>query len=236
MNKIIAGNFKMNKTIKECMEYAIKFSGYKLPKNRDVILCPPAYALDIFSKTLKKYCKIGCQNIGAREQGALTGELSASMIKSAGVTFALVGHSERRHIIGETDEDINKKAILLQNQDITPIICIGETLEQSSKKKAVLGAQISKAIKGLNKDFIIAYEPVWAIGTGKTCDTDTISKTHEYIKEKVLKLTGRDVPVLYGGSVKTNNAKLILNTKNVDGVLVGGACLDPEEFYKIVIA
>ena len=141
-----------------------------------------------------------------------------------------------RCVNNDISQKNTKKALLLESTGLIPIICIGEKLDEISKKKSVLSTQITKAIKGLNKDFIIAYEPVWAIGTGKTCDTDTISKTHEYIKDKVLKLTGRDVPILYGGSVKPSNAKLILNTKYVDGVLVGGACLDTEEFYKIVTA
>lgn len=234
MAKIIAGNFKMNKTMKECREYAIKFSGYKLPKNKNVVLCPPFFALDVFFTTLKKSCSVGAQNVSSEENGAFTGEISASMLKSMGVTYAIVGHSERRVKLGETDEIINKKAKLLQSQGIIPIICIGEKLEEISKKKSVLLSQITKSTKDLNPNFVIAYEPVWAIGTGKSCDTITIEKTHEYIKEKLHKVVKTDIPVLYGGSVKSNNSKLILGTKNVDGVLVGGACLDTEEFYKII--
>lgn len=236
MEKLIIGNFKMNKTIKECKEYAIKFSGYSKPKNRKVILCPPAYALEYFSLTLKKNTLIGAQNVCREECGAFTGEISASMLKSAGVSYGLIGHSERRIKLGESDEDVNIKAKLLEKAQITPIICIGESLSQMRKKKMILGAQIAKAIKGLCGDFLIAYEPVWAIGTGKACEIDDIEKTHAYIKEKVEKLTGKVVPVLYGGSVKPSNAKLILSSSLVDGVLVGGACLDPEEFYKIVTA
>jgi len=236
MEKLIIGNFKMNKTIKECKEYAVKFSGFSVPPNRKVVLCPPAYALDYFYLTLKNNTLIGAQNVAREENGALTGEISASMLKSVGVCYGLVGHSERRRKLGEGDDDVNAKAKLLENVQITPIICIGESIDEMRKKKSVLGAQITKAIKGLCGDFIIAYEPVWAIGTGKACEVCDIEKTHKFIKEKVEKLTGKKVTVLYGGSVKSSNAKIILSSSLVDGVLVGGACLDPEEFNKIVTA
>ena len=155
--KLIVGNFKMNKTVKECREYAIRFSGLKIPKNRKVVLCPPFYALENFSMTFKSKVAVGAQNVSFEECGAFTGEMSASMLKSAGVSYVIVGHSERRMKLGETDEIVNKKAKYLQDAGIVPIICIGETLDEMSKKKTVLGAQITKDIKGLKNDFIIAY-------------------------------------------------------------------------------
>ena len=236
MEKIIAGNFKMNKTMKECRDYAIRFSRYKIPKNKRVILCPPAYALENFSLTFKKTVHIGSQNVSSEEKGAFTGELSADMIKSTGASYTIIGHSERRQKLGETDEQVNLKATLAIKSGLVPIICVGETLDEMNKKKSVLSNQIAKAIKGLKGEYIIAYEPIWAIGTGKTCDLKNIEYTNSYIKEKVEKLTGHSVKVLYGGSVKPINAKSILESKLVDGVLVGGACLDPEEFHKIVIS
>ena len=187
----------------------------------------------MFSSSLKN-AFIGAQNVSTEECGAFTGELSASMLKSANVSYCIVGHSERRTKLHETDEDINKKVQLLLEQNITPIICIGEKLEEISKKKSVLSKQLTGALKNVDKDFIVAYEPVWAIGTGKSCGEKDIEETHKYIKEKIKKLTGKDIMVLYGGSVKSSNAESILNTKYVDGVLVGGACLKTDEFYKII--
>ena len=233
--KIIAGNFKMNKTIDECKTYVRKFSKNEMPRNRKVIICPPSYVLDIFYKALPNV-SIGAQNVGKEIDGPLTGELSASMLKSVGIDYCLIGHSERRIKLGETDLDVNAKAKLLVNQKIIPIICIGETLEEITKKKTVLSRQLTMALDGVDGEFIIAYEPVWAIGTGKTCKLEDIEETHLYIKDKINKLFGKEVKVLYGGSVKPNNAKEILSSKLVDGVLVGGACLDPGEFYDIILS
>lgn len=232
--KIIAGNFKMNKTLEECKKYACVVKKYKTPKDKQIILCPPIFALSEFEKL--KNISLGSQNVSYAECGALTGEVSASQLKSIGVKYCLIGHSERRHILGEDDECITNKSVQLEKQNIIPIICIGEKLEETKRKKSVLSAQLENVVKALKNDFIVAYEPVWAIGTGKVCGIDDIKKTHIYIKDKLLKLTGKNVSVLYGGSVKPENAKEILSQSEVDGVLVGGACLDFNNFKKIIEA
>ena len=232
MKKIIAGNFKMNKTLKECEDYLKLIKKYKVPKDKKVIVCPPVFAVNSFSGI--KNISVGAQNVATSENGAYTGEISASQLKSLKTDYCLVGHSERRNYFNESDNDVNTKAKMLETYNIMPIICIGEKLEEISKKKYILKNQIKGSCKDLNGEFIVAYEPVWAIGTGKTCELNDIEKTHKYIKEVLFSLTGKDIKVLYGGSVKPDNASIILGLDVVDGVLVGGACLDFSKFSKII--
>ncbi len=239
MNKIIIANFKMNKTLDECVNYVKVFSKFAVPNGRTAVLCPPAFAIPLYACELEKnkMCFVGSQNSAFAENGAMTGELSATMIKSAGAKYVILGHSERRNILGETDDVINKKAKLAIEAGLVPIVCIGEKLEEISKKKTVLSNQIKKSLEGVDLDqVIIAYEPIWAIGTGKTCEASDISFVHQYIKSKFKTKNGNDPVVVYGGSVKASNASEILKTPGVDGVLVGGASLDPNEFLKIVKA
>lgn len=239
MQKIIAGNFKMNKTLAECKDYADKFKSFTIPSNRTLIFCPPIYAMEHFNHAFfrRKNVLIGAQNCAREENGALTGEISAQMIKSAGANVCIVGHSERRIKLGETNADINTKLKLLVHEGVTPILCIGETLSETSRRKSVLSKQLEEGLKNIDvSQVIIAYEPVWAIGTGKTCSLEIIKEVHAYIKSKIERLYGKLPKVLYGGSVNEYNAGDILRLDCVDGVLVGGASLNPDTFYKVLTA
>lgn len=239
MSKIIIANFKMNKNFDECANYVKVFKKFAVQDGKVAVLCPPAFALPLFAHELhkNKKCFVGAQNCAFATNGAFTGELSATMIKSTGAKYVILGHSERRNILGETDEVINKKVKLAIEAGLVPVVCIGEKLEEISRKKTILSNQIKKSLDGVDlAQVVIAYEPIWAIGTGMTCESSDIAFVHEYIKSKFKTNAGDDPIVVYGGSVKSANASEILNTCGVDGVLVGGASLDPNEFLKIVRA
>lgn len=236
--KIIAGNWKMNGTVAENKERlaAIKASA-DTSRNR-VIVLPPflsiSDAVDILAGT---EIAVGGQNCYPKEKGAYTGEVSAAMLKAAGCSYCLVGHSERRQYFAESDAFMKEKLIALQEQGITPIFCIGETLEQreNNSYRAVLAAQVEGVLKdfeGLTKEnLILAYEPVWAIGTGKTATAKDADETMGLIREI---LTENQLPtdlyLLYGGSAKPENAEELLAQKNIDGLLIGGASLKPADF------
>ena len=159
------------------------------------------------------------------------------MIKSTGASYVIVGHSERRVKLNETDKMINEKAKRAVESGLIPIICVGERIDEITRKKSVLSKQLTSALKNVDASrIIIAYEPVWAIGTGRTCGVKDIENTHDYIKQKVMSIAGVVPTVVYGGSVKPNNANEIMRIDNVDGVLVGGASLDPRSFYAIITA
>jgi len=239
MSKVIIANYKMNKNLDDCMDYIHTFKEFKIPAKRTVVICPPDYALDNFAAVMKrrKNIFIGAQDSAIERDGALTGELSATMIKSTGSKYVILGHSERRNKLGETDETVNQKVKLAVEAGLIPIVCIGEKLEEVKTKKSVLSAQLTKSLNGVDPSkVIIAYEPIWAIGTGKTCGLEDIVFVHEYVKSKIQKQSGVVPIMVYGGSVKPNNAGAILGLDCVDGVLVGGASLDPHEFFKIVSA
>lgn len=231
----------MNKTIDETIEFMDKFNTL-FEKNKNLIKTNIEYgfaATSISIPTLKnksKYNKyIGAQNTYFLEKGAVTGEISPSMAKNAGANFVIVGHSERRAIFNETDEIINKKLKLILENEMTAILCVGETLEEykAGKTKEVIKKAIEKDLDGIN-DFskiIIAYEPIWAIGTGETATPEQAQEMCAYIRSLLI---DKSIPIQYGGSVKPENVKDILTKKDIDGALVGGASLNPESMIRLL--
>lgn len=243
--KVIAGNWKMNMLPNEAIEYIQNFEPLVKNSKAEVILCVPY--TDLF------YClmnaqgtniKIGAQNMHFEEKGAYTGEVSGKMLKSIGVEYVIIGHSERRQYYNETDESVNKKLKSAFEYGLKPIVCVGETLEQREKglTEEIITNQTKLALEGLTeeqvKNTIIAYEPIWAIGTGKTATSEDANNSIKSIREEVKKIYGEDVSseiiIQYGGSVKSSNAKELFTTSDIDGGLVGGASLKPDEFSKIV--
>lgn len=246
--KIIAGNWKMNKNLSESISL---ISGIKnaMPQNvgAEVIVCPPFTSLETVHSLIEDApIYLGAQNMYFENSGAFTGEISADMLKSVGCKFVILGHSERRHIFGETDEIVNKKIKQAVNNGLNPIFCVGETLEEreSGREFEIIEKQITAGLSGISaEDFnkiVIAYEPVWAIGTGKTASPEQAQEIHKFIRELVSKLYSQlhaeNVRILYGGSVKPNNAADLLAQSDIDGALVGGACLQAESFLQIIEA
>jgi len=235
-SKIIAGNWKMNKTREQAHDFFKALGEKHLRDNHRVIICPPFTAIAI----AREYADNMGFTVGAQDfympvkNGAMTGEISTEMLMEIGVKTVLVGHSERRAHSNETDQLISQKVKHAIEVGLMPILCIGETLEEreGGKMKQVLRDQLVSALHYPHDKFIIAYEPVWAIGTGKTADAKTIDEAHKFIKSVI----GEDVAVLYGGSVNEKNAQEILGIKSVDGVLVGGASLDADKFSAIINA
>lgn len=246
--KIIAGNWKMNYSINEG-EYFLNSILKNINTDEvDVIICPNntliSSFIEIIDRENAKNVKLGAQNVYFEEKGAYTGETSADMLTVLGVEYCIVGHSERRKYFFETDEDVNKKVKVLLKHGIKPIICIGETLEQrdAGNEKTVVLNQLEIALKdveklNVNKDIIIAYEPIWAIGTGKTATVEEASKMCSYIRGEIARIyddnTAKNIRIQYGGSVNDKNAKELLNEEDIDGALVGGASLT-NEFVSIV--
>ncbi len=235
MKKYIMANWKMNKNFSDIPDYIedLKSNAGDL---ENVVVCVPSVMLKDFSDKSAGKFGVGAQNCHFADHGAFTGEVSTEMVKSAGATYVLVGHSERRHIFGENDELLNKKLISVLNSGLKAVFCVGETLEELDSYKEVIGKQLLVGLENC-PDFsnvIIAYEPVWAIGTGKVATVDDIVRVHTFIKELVKEKFGVDLPILYGGSVKASNSKEILALSEVDGVLVGGAGLNSLEFCDII--
>lgn len=243
---IIAGNWKMNKTVEESVELV---NTLKQRVNdvygREVLVCPPFVSLVVVKELLKNSnVKLGAQNMHFEKSGAFTGEISAAMLKSVGCDYVLVGHSERRQFFGETDETVNKRMKAAFEAGIVPIVCVGETLQQreSNETFAVIERQLKKGMEGLTPDqskkVVIAYEPVWAIGTGKTASPQQAEDVHAFIRKIYSQVYGleasEDVRILYGGSVKSDNVSEIMKQPDIDGALVGGASLKADEFAKIV--
>lgn len=244
-NKIIAGNWKMNKNISETAELVSGIKNGKIPANVEVIICPPFTSLETASALLKgSAVKLGAQNMYFEENGAFTGEISADMLKSAGCEYVILGHSERRVIFKESDEVINKKIKKALSSGLKPIFCVGELLEEREKDitKSVIETQVKGGLAGVSEadleKIIIAYEPVWAIGTGKTATPAQAEEVHAFIRELVEKLYSKaaaeKIIIQYGGSVKPDNAKELLGQADIDGALVGGACLKADSFLGIV--
>ena len=243
--KVIAGNWKMNMLPNEAIEYIEKFEPLVKDTENEVILCVPYtnlfYALLSAQNT---NIKIGAQNMHFAESGAYTGEVSGKMLKSIGVEYVIIGHSERRQYFNETDETVNKKIKAAFENELKPIVCVGETLEQKEEGKTqeIITTQVKLALDGLTpeqvKSTIIAYEPIWAIGTGKTATSEDANNSIKEIRKKIEEIYGKDIAesviIQYGGSVKSTNAKELFETSDIDGGLVGGASLKPEEFAKIV--
>ena len=243
--KVIAGNWKMNMLPNEAIKFIEEFAPLVKDTKAEVILCVPY--IDLFYALLnvqETNIKIGAQNMHFEESGAYTGEVSGKMLKSIGVEYVIIGHSERRQYFSETDETVNKKIKAAFEYGLKPIVCVGENLEQREDGVAeeIITKQTELALDGLSKDqvknTIIAYEPIWAIGTGKTATSEDANNSVKAIREKIAKLYGKEVAeeviIQYGGSVKSSNAAELFSTSDIDGGLVGGASLKPEEFAKIV--
>lgn len=243
---LIAGNWKMNKTVGEAIELAKGLvENVKDVNDRDILICPPFTALYPVSQVIKgSNVKLGAQDVFYEDSGAYTGEISPIMLKDVGCEYVIVGHSERRHIIKETDEIINKKVKSALKHGLKVILCVGELLEEreSGKTLDIVKEQTVKGLEGVNQDdvknVVIAYEPVWAIGTGKTAKPEDAQEVQSFIRELVSKLYSKDVAnsmvIQYGGSVKASNIDDLMAMPDVDGVLVGGASLVLDEFTRIV--
>ena len=240
--KVIAGNWKMNKLPNEAIDFVNQLAPLVKNSQNEVIICVPFTDLFYTLLTVQETnIHVGAQNMHWEESGAYTGEVSASMLKSINVEYVIIGHSERRQYFNETDETVNLKVKSALAKGLKPIVCVGETLEQREAGKTieVITSQTAKALKGLSlKDLdntIIAYEPIWAIGTGKTATSEDANESIKEIRKEVLKDFGTDdITILYGGSVKADNARELFTTSDIDGGLVGGASLDAQTFSKIV--
>jgi len=240
----IAGNWKMHKTVFESVALARELKD-KLAGCKEKVLVAPAFtALAAVSEVLKgSNVILGAQNMGPEEQGAHTGEVSVLMLKDLGVGAVILGHSERRHTYLETDELVNRKVLLALKHGLEPILCVGETLEEreAGKLESVIGTQVREGLKGVDAAALakvtIAYEPVWAIGTGKTATPEDADAVHAYIRKVVAGLYGeaaaKALCIQYGGSVKPENAAQLMDKPNIDGALVGGASLKAETFVPI---
>jgi triosephosphate isomerase len=234
---VIAGNWKMYKTQREACEFLEKFMPEleETDAGREVLLCAPFTALGIMSKSLHGgRVQLGAQNIHWEDEGAYTGEIAGEMLTEVGVRYVIVGHSERRQYFGETDETVNKRLLAAQRHGLTPILCVGETKQQrdAGETELLITTQLKKAIVDVDQqNLIIAYEPIWAIGTGETCEASEANRVVGLIRSQ-LKVT--DVPIQYGGSVKPNNIDEIMAQPEIDGALVGGASLTPNDFARIV--
>lgn len=243
--KVIAGNWKMNMLPNEAIDFIDKLAPLVKDTENEVVLCVPY--TDLFYSLLTAQgtnIKIGAQNMHFEESGAYTGEVSGKMLKSIGVEYVIIGHSERRQYFNETDETVNKKIKAAFANGLKPIVCVGETLEQreDGKTEEVITKQTELALEGLTdeqvENTIIAYEPIWAIGTGKTATAEDANNSIKAIRNKICQIygqmVGNGVIIQYGGSVKSTNAKELFEMSDIDGGLVGGASLKPDEFAKIV--
>lgn len=241
----IAGNWKMFKTKAEAIAFAEEFR--ELYKDTDVqtAICAPFTNLEALKEAFAgTEIKVGAQNVHFADEGAFTGEISVSMLEEIGVDFCIVGHSERRQYFGETDETVNKKLKKLFEGPIRPILCVGESLEERDADKAfdVVGGQIKADLEGIDaadvKKLVIAYEPIWAIGTGRTATPDQAEEMCAFIRKTLIEIYGEEVSdeviIQYGGSVKPVNATEIMNMDEIDGALVGGASLKPKDFMEII--
>jgi triosephosphate isomerase (TIM) len=241
---LLAGNWKMYKTLAEARALAHGLrSKLNNTDNREVVVCPPFGAISAVAQELQgSTLQWGGQNAHWEREGAFTGEVAARMLADLGCRYAIVGHSERRQLFGETDALINKRMHGVLAAGLTPIVCIGETLaeREGGKTLNVLERQVKESLAGLNPAsvVVIAYEPVWAIGTGKTATPAQAQEAHAYVRQQYASLygesAGTNVRILYGGSVKPDNAKTLMEQNDIDGALVGGASLEVESFSKIV--
>ena len=241
---IIAGNWKMNNTIKEGIQLIEDIKKTDLNKDVEAVVCTPFTSLTDAKKALDgTSIKLGAQNMHWEKNGAYTGEISPEMLREIGVDYCIIGHSERRQYFNETDETVNKKLKSALENGITPIICVGETLEEreSGTAENVVKEQIIKGFEGISskavKDIVIAYEPIWAIGTGKTASSDDADSMCGFIRETIGQLYGEEkenIRIQYGGSVKPSNIKELMDKTNIDGALVGGASLKAEDFIQLI--
>lgn len=237
MEKIIAANWKMNNDFSDIKPF-VKYVKKNVKIKEGLVVCVPSVMIKTFADTAKGVVQTGAENCYFAEKGAYTGEISAKMVKSAGASHVIIGHSERRQLFAETNEMLNKKLKAALAEGLKVIFCIGETLEERTKYKSVLKKEIVEGFEGITdfSNIVIAYEPIWAIGTGKVATTADISKVHSYIKNLVKETFGTEIRVLYGGSVKPSNSKEILALPEVDGVLIGGASLKAEDYSNIALS
>lgn len=243
---IIAGNWKMNKTLTEARSFIEEVKGLvPSAETVDSVICAPALFLDsLADESEGTPLAIGAQNMHFEESGAFTGEISPVMLKDLNVQYVILGHSERRELFGETDELVNQKTQAAFKHGLTPIVCVGETLEQreADKTKDVVKEQTEKGLSGLTdeqmKQTVIAYEPVWAIGTGKTASSEDANEVCAYIRSVVADQFSQDVAdavrIQYGGSVKPDNIKELMGMSDIDGALVGGASLEPKSYLQLL--
>ena len=243
---IIAGNWKMYKNVEESTELASQIKkGLSGMKEVEVLLCPPFTSLRDVSEIISNTeIKLGAQNCYWLNEGAYTGEVAPRMLKSAGCQYVIIGHSERRAMFGETNQTVNKKVLLALKEGLNPIMCVGERLEERENKKTfdVVKSHVEGGLKDIKKEdmlsIVIAYEPVWAIGTGKNATPEQAQEVHKFIRELLTgmfdKTVARAVRIQYGGSVKPDNIEGIMKEADVDGALVGGASLKSDSFVELV--
>ena len=245
--KIVAGNWKMNKTPSEAVALVEELKPLVANEDVDVVFCVPAIDIIPVAEAVKgTNIQVGAENMYFEEKGAFTGEVSPVMLSDIGCEYVILGHSERRQYFGETDETVNKKIKTALRFAMTPIVCVGECLEQreADETEAFITTQIDAGLAGLTADevktIVIAYEPIWAIGTGRTATSAQAEEVCAFIRKRIATLFGADaadcVRVLYGGSVKGSNAAELLAEADIDGALVGGASLKADDFMAIITA
>ena len=242
---LIAGNWKMHKTGEQAVRTATSLAKLCTDITVDLMITPTYLSLPLVAQAIQgTNVKVGAQNLHYSPEGAFTGEVSAEMIQSAGAEYVLVGHSERRQYFGETDASVCKKVKAAIGAGLTPVLCIGETEQEREQNKTyfVLDKQVSDGLKGFGLEqlstLVLAYEPVWAIGTGKTASIEQVAEVHGHLRSLLETLFSKDLAngtrILYGGSVKPENVKELMDIEDVDGALVGGASLDADKFFKII--
>jgi len=242
---IIAGNWKMNKLTSEAVELAreVKNKAGTIA-DREIVLCPPFTVLSSVREVIEdSFIKLGAQNMYWEVRGAYTGEISPMMLKDIGCNYVILGHSERRLYFGETNETVNKKARIAFSTGLIPIVCVGETLPQREKGETltVIEEQVKTGLSGLTREegkgLVVAYEPVWAIGTGKTATPEEVEEVQRFIRKLLGQMFGEEnaqaIRILYGGSINPDNISALMSCENVDGGLIGGASLNVESFVKI---
>ena len=233
---VIAGNWKMNMTCSQAIEYLNIFLPQiaNAPTDRTIVIAPPFTAISSVANSIEtSNLELSSQNVHWEDEGAYTAEISPLMLKEHNVNYAIVGHSEPRKYFSESDEQINRRALSAQQHDLTPIVCVGESIEQRERGEAerVIRRQVEQGLEGLNlNNLVIAYEPIWAIGTGKTCEAKEANRICGLIRQWAGEV---DVIIQYGGSVKPSNIDELMMMSDIDGVLVGGASLEPNSFARI---
>jgi triosephosphate isomerase (TIM) len=243
---LIIGNWKMHKVLEEAVDFAREFAaGFTPLADRDVAIAPPFTALHAVSAVLKNTTIALCaQDVHWEKEGAFTGEISAPMLLDAGCGYVLIGHSERRRWFAESSEDVNRKAKAALKAGLLPVVCVGETLDEREADQtfSVIRRQLKEGLNNIAADdirrAIVAYEPVWAIGTGRTAAPEQAEEIHNFIRQFMERIHGTDIAagirILYGGSVNPDIAAALMAQKDIDGLLVGGASLDPESLRKII--
>lgn len=242
---IIAGNWKMHKRIVDATDFAKIVAEAKLDKEVEAVICAPFTAIkELGDALVSTEIGVGAQNMHFEEKGAFTGEISAPMLKEIGTKYVIIGHSERRQYFGETDLTVNLKLKKALEYSLVPIVCVGETLEQREKDetKDIIKNQVHLALQGIDETeiskVVIAYEPIWAIGTGKTATSDQANEVCKFIRQVIQEQCGskasEEIRIQYGGSVNPKNVKEIMSQSDIDGALVGGAALLAEEYVKLV--